>query len=81
MTVKKATELGSRCWIVTRDWLEDSLILNMKRKSRRAEKGYTLNRVLQRVKRGLDTKKKYAASFENGIKAAKELCDNSTSWA
>jgi len=78
VVVRKAWALGRKCFIVVRDWLEDSLIGNSKKKTKRAEKPYTLNRVLKRVHRGLEDKKRYQESFEEGVRAGKELVDNRT---
>lgn len=44
---------------------------------KRAEKGYTLDRTIARVKKGLKDHDKFRKSFEDGVRASKELCDNS----
>ena len=77
-TVKKAWEFSNKtnqCHVVVFDWLEDSLIGCKKR--RRAEKGYSLDRTIARLKKGKKDHTEFRAKFEEGIRASKELCDNS----
>jgi hypothetical protein len=62
---------------VVKDWLEDCLIGHVSQKRCRAEKWYTLGRVLKRVDDGLKKQKEYRLRFENGVRAGFELVDNS----
>lgn len=75
-SVKKAWALGPKCHIVVKDWLEDCLPPENAKKRCRAEKGYTLNRVLKRLNRTHKAQIRYRQSFEEGVRAAKELVDN-----
>jgi hypothetical protein len=74
--VKKALALKTQCHIVARDWLEDCLIGHATRKRCRAEKPYTIGRVLKRIRNGLDKQKEYRVKFEDGVRASYELVDN-----
>jgi hypothetical protein len=81
--VKRALALGRRCNIVVKDWLEDCLITCEPSKKRcRAEKGYTINRILQRVNKSHEATQNYRESFEKGVRAGHEMVDNSEShWS
>lgn len=79
-SVKKAWEAQTqihRVHIVVFDWLEDSLLGAKGQKKKRAEKGYTLDRTIARLKKGKTDHDKFRKSFEDGVRASKELCDNS----
>lgn len=77
--VKKAWALGRQCNIVVRDWLEDCLSHDEKKKRARAEKGYTLDQVLKRVNQSHKARQRYRESFEDGVRACNELADHSKS--
>jgi len=68
--------LGKRCNIVIPEWLEDCIIVQNSKKRCRAEKGYTLSRVLKRVHKTKMAQQRYRASFENGVRAGHALVDN-----
>lgn len=78
-TVQKAWNVASKthkCHIVVFDWLEDSLVGPKGQKKKRAEKGYTLDRTIARLKQGKTDHERFRKSFEDGVRASKELCDN-----
>jgi hypothetical protein len=58
------------------DWLEDCLNKSIKPKLLKV-KPYTLDRTLARIKKGKMDLEKFRTQFEEGVQAAKELCDNS----
>jgi hypothetical protein len=70
-------KLGRHCNIVVKDWLEDCLTEKTQRL--RAEKGYSLNRVLKRGVQTIRRQENYRNSFEAGVRAGHELIDNSES--
>lgn len=74
----KAKLLGDQCHIVVRDWLEDCLIGDFKKKRFKPEKEYTLNHVLKRINDGLKKKADCRLKFEEGVQASYELVDNRT---
>lgn len=75
--VEKALALGRRCEIVVYDWLVDCITPSNPKKRLRNEKPYTLNRTIQRLRKGEKDLPTYRRNFEDGVKASKELCDNS----
>ena len=68
--------LGKRCNIVIPDWLEDCLTAQNSKKRCKAEKGYTLSRVLKRVHKTKLAQQRYRESFENGVRTGHALVDN-----
>lgn len=76
--VKKAWRLGRRCNIVVRDWLEDCLPCEEKKKRARPEKGYMLDRVLKRVNQSYNAQQRYRKSFEDGVQAGRDMVENCT---
>jgi hypothetical protein len=70
-----------KCKIVVFDWLEDCLIGKKMKKGLKAERGYTLDRTIARIKKGKTNHTDYRKKFEEGVQASKELCDSSKSSA
>ncbi|TAQ84637.1 hypothetical protein B7494_g7041 [Chlorociboria aeruginascens] len=61
------------CFIVVIDWLEDCLVPTNAKKRCRAERGYTLDRTIRRIKAGKNAQKTYREKFQVGIDESKEL--------
>ncbi|APA09529.1 predicted protein [Sclerotinia sclerotiorum 1980 UF-70] len=74
--VRKAMAMGKRCHIVVIDWLVDCLTSKLNKKKKLVATGYTLGRIIRRLHHTEDQKIKYRQRFEEGVKAAEELCDN-----
>jgi hypothetical protein len=67
--------------IVVLDWIEDCLLGKGLKKRLLAEIGYSLDRTIQRLKKGKTDHAQFRAKFEEGIRISKELCDNSKASA
>ncbi|KAH6673136.1 hypothetical protein B0J14DRAFT_667985, partial [Halenospora varia] len=75
--VQKAWSLGKlKCSIIVLEWIEDSLLGPHGTKRLRAERGYTLDRTLARIKKGRTDHEKFRARFEEGVRIARDLCDS-----
>lgn len=81
--MKRAWEIVTqthRCHVVVFDWLEDCLLGPKGQKKKKAEKAYTLDRTIARLKKGKNDLAEFRKKFEEGVRAGKELCDNSRSF-
>jgi hypothetical protein len=78
--VRKALAKGKKCFIVSKDWLEDCLVPSKDKKRCLREKGYTLNTIMKRVRDGWKKNKEYRQAFEDGVNLSREMMGNRKSF-